>query len=465
MFDTKEILISEITVGDRARKDLGNLESLIYSIQHYGLFNPITVDEQYKLVAGERRLKACQQLGYEKISARIVPGLDHSHSSLIEWIENVERQDFTWVEDLELKLKMHELWKSEKPLWGYRDTASKLGVSLGGLSSDLALAEALKYFPELKDQKTKNKAREAYKKLSASAEAMTAVENLSKEEQEQLSEMLNNSSEKGEATRNPEYEKETKQVAEQETEQSSEPKPVAPKKVKSDKDLPEFTYEICSYDKFLQRIPTGIIGFAELDPPYAIDYNYHDSDDDATDADWSIEQLEDAMDWILGWLFQHMLDNSWVLCWSGYEHTHWINELAKEKGFSIQPPGVWYKPNGGRTPVPSVKMKSNYEHFLIFRKGKAMFNTESFGSVIKCDFASGKRVHKWEKPIELYNKFFTALGRNGSYFLSPFAGSGNAMITATFHNMTPLGCDTQRKHFYSFYNNLKSRYMEGGENL
>ena len=457
MFDMREVPINDIRVGERARKEVGDTETLQFSIRRNGLLNPITLDENYNLAAGERRLEACKALQWKHIPARIVPGLQSTDISLIEWIENVERVDFTWIEDLELKYKMHSMWKEQQPTWGYRDTAGKLGVSLGGLSSDLALAEALQYFPELKEHKTKNKAREAYKRLNANAEAIMAVQNLSQEEQDQLNNMLQNSTDKGEAKKVVASESKAEAPVGTPIQEDETPSYEAAK-VKSDKDLPEFTYDVCGYEAFLNKLPQNLISFAELDPPYAIDYAYHD--DAPEDADWTIEQLEDAMDWILGWLFNNMLDNSWVLCWSGYEHTHWINELAKSKGFGIQPPGIWYKPNGGRTPVPSVKMKSNYEHFLLFRKGKAMFNTPSFGSVISCENATSGRVHKWEKPIELYNKFFTALSRPSGYFLSPFAGSGNSLIAATFNGMTPLGCDTQNKHFYSFYNNLKKYYME-----
>jgi DNA modification methylase len=208
-------------------------------------------------------------------------------------------------------------------------------------------------------------------------------------------------------------------------------------------------------------VPANIVGFAELDPPYAINYEYAYHNDTEDDADWKLEDLEDGLSTIFTELQRVMMDDSWVLCWTGYEHILWIQELAAEKGFHIQHPGVWVKPNGGRTNSPSVIMKSCHEHFLLFRKGKAMFSTPSFSNVITCDTTSGDRIHKWEKPIDLYRKFFQAMAKPGSYFLSPFAGSGNAMITATFFDMVPLGCELSNKYFYQFYRRLKNYYMEG----
>ncbi|KKL90582.1 hypothetical protein LCGC14_1903320, partial [marine sediment metagenome] len=55
----KNILISDIHIGERFRKDLGSLASLKESIKEKGLIQPITVSEHLHLVAGGRRLAAC----------------------------------------------------------------------------------------------------------------------------------------------------------------------------------------------------------------------------------------------------------------------------------------------------------------------------------------------------------------------------------------------------------------------
>ena len=50
--------ISEIVVGERHRRDLGDIRGLADSIADIGLLNPITVDENGRLLAGARRLAA-----------------------------------------------------------------------------------------------------------------------------------------------------------------------------------------------------------------------------------------------------------------------------------------------------------------------------------------------------------------------------------------------------------------------
>jgi len=87
--------ISLVKVVNRFRKDFGDIDSLAASIAELGLLQPIGVDSSYRLVFGERRLRACQALGWEKIPARTV----HLDSILKgELAENEFRKDFTHSE-------------------------------------------------------------------------------------------------------------------------------------------------------------------------------------------------------------------------------------------------------------------------------------------------------------------------------------------------------------------------------
>ena len=71
-----QILISDIKIKKRVRKDLGDIEMLKESLSHYGLMNPITVNSQYELVAGHRRLEAAKSLGWSTIEAIVVDTKD-----------------------------------------------------------------------------------------------------------------------------------------------------------------------------------------------------------------------------------------------------------------------------------------------------------------------------------------------------------------------------------------------------
>lgn len=88
----------EIKINKRFRKDVGNLESLKKSIQEIGLLHPIVIDTEGNLIAGERRYKACLELG-------IVPEyriINITNPIKAELDENQERIDFTYSEIYEI---------------------------------------------------------------------------------------------------------------------------------------------------------------------------------------------------------------------------------------------------------------------------------------------------------------------------------------------------------------------------
>ena len=87
----KPIPIEHIVVGVRFREELGDIESLSESIKNEGLINPITVDQDYKLLAGGRRLEAVKLLGWPSITANIMQIDNESDLRVIELIENIQR--------------------------------------------------------------------------------------------------------------------------------------------------------------------------------------------------------------------------------------------------------------------------------------------------------------------------------------------------------------------------------------
>jgi len=83
--------IEDISIGERYRKDLGDIGGLAKSIQEIGLLHPVVVTSDGQLVAGQRRLAAARQLGWEEIPARVV---DLQSIVRGEYDENAIRKDF-----------------------------------------------------------------------------------------------------------------------------------------------------------------------------------------------------------------------------------------------------------------------------------------------------------------------------------------------------------------------------------
>ncbi|MGN0729132.1 ParB N-terminal domain-containing protein [Treponema sp.] len=104
------VKIEDIKIKKRVRKDLGDLTALKESIRMYGLMNPITLNSNYELVAGERRLEAAKMLGWERINANILDSTVDSVRQLeMELEENNQRKEFTDEELLEGYKKLERL--------------------------------------------------------------------------------------------------------------------------------------------------------------------------------------------------------------------------------------------------------------------------------------------------------------------------------------------------------------------
>jgi ParB/RepB/Spo0J family partition protein len=93
------IPIADIEIGERRREDLGDIAALAASIERYGLLHPPVVERGRKaLVAGWRRIKACQLLGWTHIEVRWYDDLTDAERQPIELEENVRRKDLTPAE-------------------------------------------------------------------------------------------------------------------------------------------------------------------------------------------------------------------------------------------------------------------------------------------------------------------------------------------------------------------------------
>lgn len=88
-----DVNVSDIKIGQRHRKDMGDVESLARSIEEVGLLQPIGITPDHELVFGERRLRAYRDvLGREGIPARVV---NVTSIALGEIAETLIRKEFT----------------------------------------------------------------------------------------------------------------------------------------------------------------------------------------------------------------------------------------------------------------------------------------------------------------------------------------------------------------------------------
>ena len=108
MADTTKLLLAVdcIKVGERHRRDMGDIDSLAESISRWGLLHPIVINKGHTLIAGERRLQAVQKLGWKDIRVTVV---DIDDLVFGEQAENIDRKDFTVEERVAIAKAIEDL--------------------------------------------------------------------------------------------------------------------------------------------------------------------------------------------------------------------------------------------------------------------------------------------------------------------------------------------------------------------
>jgi ParB family chromosome partitioning protein len=95
-----DVALDNIEVGERRRTDFGDIGALAKGMQLVGLLEPIVVDRNgcddcYRLVAGERRLRAARMLKWKTIPASLREHLTEAEYREIELEENENRKSLT----------------------------------------------------------------------------------------------------------------------------------------------------------------------------------------------------------------------------------------------------------------------------------------------------------------------------------------------------------------------------------
>lgn len=106
--------ISNIKIGNRIRKDKGDIQELANSIKDVGLLQPAVVDTDNNLIAGWRRILAHKLLGRGEIEVRIAGNIKDVYQALrAERDENVCQKPFLPSEAVEAAKRIEELEREE----------------------------------------------------------------------------------------------------------------------------------------------------------------------------------------------------------------------------------------------------------------------------------------------------------------------------------------------------------------
>lgn len=425
------IPISSIVVGDRQRKQHPAAEhgELLSSILEVGLLHAISVqpteDGHYRLLTGERRLRAITELherleqckyGQENIPANEIPAIILEPETLslalrIELAENDKRKDLTWEEKVFAIHQIHEAFLQENPKHKKQDTQRELeeiNKAQGNTDSlpPRLTTQALVVAAAIKENKTP-----ALTKAKSIHEAYTIV--------------VDESDKKFQAE-------------------------LARRNIARNKDL-EYKWHIEHADSrsFLPNLEANSVDLFLFDPPYgiSIDKMHYPAQALHTYKD-SPEYAYDLAQFLLqeGWQIGKQDANLFAFC--SYDLWKFMHDAAARMGWSAwHRPIIWVKGKEGE--APWGRKGFIYTHEYIFYATKNQKGIKGAVPDVITEFRRvppTQRLHPAEKPVDLLMYLINLATDPFEVVCDPCVGSGPVIEAALRSRRQVIGCEISREH-------------------
>ena len=455
--DLRFVPVDDIIIGDRFRKDY-KLEDLEESVRDKGVIQPITINQNYYLLAGGRRLAAAKKVGLPVIPALIREVSDEIDAREIELLENVQREDLTWQERTLLTKNIDDLYTTKYGVrsagvgqgWSGRKTAELLSRSHGSVQRTLALAEGMSLIPDIALCKTEN---EAFKMLR-SIEESVLVKHLRKEQDttleghediddEEFQEKLAGIDDEAERLKVTQERFRTSRIF------------AAQSNFRVGNAFTELD-ELCE----LYKTQESALRFLEVDPPFGISLKEQKkrTNKDAPSALDKYEEVPadgyvDFLNKLCPLLYGIANKNCWMVFWYGPTWTGEVRNALEAASWAVDHiPAVWVKgeeesEGSGQTGSPERYLARATEFFYVCRKGLPLLAKEGRTNVFSYKpVPPSKKYHPTQKPLELYQELLNTFAFPGSVMCSPFLGSGAALRAAYLHGLVGLGWDLNEKN-------------------
>lgn len=401
-----KVKVADVKVGnERFRNEYGEIEELAVSIQRYGLLHPIVVDDELNLIAGERRLKAHRLLGITEIEVKQLSSMNDLEKREIEIEENLKRKDFTWQEEVRAKNEINkikrELYgaaiKGHGGGWSIKDTADSTGESIGTISRDLRLAQAIDDYPELMKETSKDA---AWKKLQKMRERQVVDALADKVKIEINSDCI-----------------------------------------------------VCGNNEVeMRKLPSNSVDLVFTDPQYGINFDKNSKVLDAWankvyKQDDEEERVMNNISIVVRECYRVLKNDRHMYLWFGIQHYSYLLRMIQEAGFNVNPvPCVWYKTGGGGACGSEYTYASNYETCLFCMKGRRPLNKLGQTNVwMEPRVAPQRKVHPAEKPRTLIRKMIEQSSNPGELVIDPYGGSFSTLISALEIKRNGWSCDIDKE--------------------
>jgi ParB/RepB/Spo0J family partition protein len=410
----RSFALSSITVNrtDRQRRELTGIDELAESIHRIGLINPVVVTPDGVLVAGERRLTACRQLGWTSIPVQFTSELSDYELQSIELEENVKRVDLPWQDQSLAIARFHKLKSEHETEWSQEATANALGIVQSAISKHIAVAEEILNGNE----------------KVATADKFSVARNI--------------------VERNNERKKTTALTNIDAGISSALGTELAKPEVK----IPILN---CDFHQFQQVYDGPKYNLIHCDFPYGI--NVADSPrqnsaivdhyDDSADVYWGLcDRLGCAMHNLVA-------ESAHLIFWFSMEKYQMTKEFLEGCGWQINPfPLIWHKSdNAGVAPDPQRGPRRTYETAFFGARGdRKLTQAGTRSNSFSFPGTRTTAIHVSEKPREVLRHFLSMVCDEYSLVFDPTCGSGNALkVGQELKANAVLGLELSEE----FYNN------------
>lgn len=405
-----DMRIDEIVIPERHRKDMGNIDALAASIADVGLLQPIVIRPDNTLVAGQRRLAACRQLGWDCVPVYVTRDLEDELRMLrAERDENTCRKDFTPTEAV-------TIGRAVEPLEREAARERQEATQLAGKDANGQPCFGGENFTPPNGGKALDKVAEVVgmsRPTYVKAKTVTEAAETNPEEFGDLPEMMDA---KSIEAAHKEMRK-RQRIAEMAARLQQDPN----------------TPTIVQLDAlaFLQQIPLASVDLLLTDPPYMTD-------------------LEDVVAFAREWVpaaMARVKPSGRAYIFTGpypLELHSYLSVLMAVQEFTIGNVMVWtYRNTMG--PSPKMVYKNNWQAcFYLYGDDAPPLDClclmEKF-SVQDFPAPHQDALHAWQKPDGLAERLVLHSTRPNDSIIDPFAGTGTFLIAAAKLGRRARGAD------------------------
>lgn len=413
-FPLDKIIINRET---RQRREVGSVADLVASIPEAGLINPPVIKRDGTLVAGERRVTACRELGWTSIPVQFVDELSEDELHLIELEENTKRQDLSWQDMVLATEEYDRLRKARDPNWKIENTSEALGISATRVYKHISVAKEL---------------RGGNEKLAKLDRLSTAINVIAREAERKRASIAKSIS-------------------------LDEPTPPAVAEAsEGEKPAPLLHADFSEWWALYEGEPFNMI---HCDFPYGVgmdksDYGAGDefgTYEDDPDVYWNLlREFAKSMDTLVA-------ESAHLIFWFSMDFYYETKTQLEAMGWRVQAhPLVWYKSdNIGIMPDPARQPRRIYETAFLASRGDRLL-VQPVSNVFAAP-GRGKAIHMNEKPVAMLRHFMRMTVDKYSVVLDPTCGSGNALKAAeALEAASVLGLEKNEE----FFNRAKEAYHD-----